>query len=515
MLDEVVCSRMTQLTRDIRRRKMNSEQRRKERQAAGALGQPPEIKLNDTFNPFHNDSRFEGGYEILKTVLLLPVMVVRVVVFVTSLLLGYLFTKLALLRAKNVLTSPFPQWRRSLMLPVRLCARVNLFACGFHWIHLKGSPAPRHEAPILVSNHVTFVDPLFLFFKHLPVIVTAYENLNLPVAGAIIKAMQAIAVDRISRESRQSASDAIKRKAMCNDWSHVMIFPEATTTNGKLLISFKAGAFTPGFPVQPILIRYPHVHMDPCWVAEGPVIYWLLFRLMTQFHNFMSVEYLPVIHPTLEETKNPNLFAERVRLTMARAMNTSVTQHTYEDAYMAMEAVRLKIDSASALLEFGEFKKISPFTVKEAKRCLSKFLALDCSNRGAVTYKDYIKAVDLPDCFLLQQVFRYFDRTNSGHINFRQYATGIAFISGHSRFKEVVESAYNFCGGVENLLDETALHRSLRVLMPSVSKQQVHLLFNRIDVNKGGLLRQTDFSSYCDDNPDFLLLFLIGKSSLL
>lgn len=95
----------------------------------------------------------------------------------------------------------------------------------------------------------------------------------------------------------------------------------------------------------------------------------------------VQVEYLPVIHPTLEETKNPNLFAERVRLTMARAMNTSVTQHTYEDAYMAMEAVRLKIDSASALLEFGEFKKISPFTVKEAKRCLSKFLALDCSNR--------------------------------------------------------------------------------------------------------------------------------------
>lgn len=58
-----------------------------------------------------------------------------------------------------------------------------------------------------------------------------------------------------------------------------------------------------------------------------------------------------------------------------------------------------------------------------------------------------------------------------------QYATGIAFISGHSRFKEVVESAYNFCGGVENLLDETALHRSLRVLMPSVSKQQVRQKF--------------------------------------
>lgn len=272
---------------------MSFEQRKRERQGAGALGQPPEIILNETFNPFLNDSQFANGsipaHEMLKMVILLPVAVVRVLVFVVSLLLGYLFTKLALFRAKNVLTRPFPQWRRWLMLPVRLCARVNLFACGFHYIHIKGRPAPREEAPILVSNHVTFADPLFLFFRHLPVIVTAYENLNLPIAGAITKAMQAIAVDRLSRESRHHASGAIKRKAMCNDWSHVMIFPEATTTNGKLLVSFKAGAFTPGYPVQPILFRYPHVHMDPCWVAEGPAIHWLLFRLMTQFHNFMSV----------------------------------------------------------------------------------------------------------------------------------------------------------------------------------------------------------------------------------
>lgn len=76
---------------------------------------------------------------------------------------------------------------------------------------------------------------------------------------------------------------------MCNDWSHVMIFPEATTTNGKVLVSFKAGAFTPGFSVQPVVIRYPHVHLDPSWTAEGPAILSLLLRLMTQFHNFMEV----------------------------------------------------------------------------------------------------------------------------------------------------------------------------------------------------------------------------------
>lgn len=47
---------------------------------------------------------------------------------------------------------------------------------------------------------------------------------------------------------------------------------------------------------------------------------------------------------------------------------------------------------------------------------------------------------------------------------------GIVFISGYLRFKEVVELVYNFCGGVENLLDEIVLYRSLCVFMLLVLK---------------------------------------------
>lgn len=113
----------------------------------------------------------------------------------------------------------------------------------------------------------------------------------------------------------------------------------------------------------------------------------VMFGVHRHFNQFvmnrfcLQVEYLPVMYPTLAETRNPIIFAERVRLTMARAMNTSVTQHTYEDAALAMEAVRLNIDSGSVLLEFGQFKKIAPFTVKEAKRCLNKFVIMDWSKR--------------------------------------------------------------------------------------------------------------------------------------
>jgi len=52
-----------------------------------------------------------------------------------------------------------------------------------------------------------------------------------------------------------------------------------------------------------------------------------------------------------------------------------------------------------------------------------------------------------------------------------QYAAGISFIGNHPRFKEAVEAAYSFCGGGgDDLPDEAILLRSMRALIPSVSK---------------------------------------------
>lgn len=60
----------------------------------------------------------------------------------------------------------------------------------------------------------------------------------------------------------------------------------------------------------------------------------------------------------------------------------------------------------------------------------------------------------------------------------RQYAAGIAFIGNHPRFKEAIEAAYNFCGGGgDDLPDIATLLRSMRAIIPSVSKKQVRFYF--------------------------------------
>ncbi|KAI8025696.1 hypothetical protein LOK49_LG02G01106 [Camellia lanceoleosa] len=71
----------------------------------------------------------------------------------------------------------------------------------------------------------------------------------------------------------------------CYDISSSAFISEATTTNGRVLISFQLGAFVPGYPVHPVIVRYPHVHFDQFWgnIASGK----LMFRMfiVSQFHG--------------------------------------------------------------------------------------------------------------------------------------------------------------------------------------------------------------------------------------
>ncbi|CAL5331117.1 unnamed protein product [Camellia sinensis] len=91
------------------------------------------------------------------------------------------------------------------------------------------------------------------------------------------------------RGSRKLARKCEKGKGKY--WPHlahipeVDVFDEATTTNGRVLISFQLGAFVPGYPVHPMIVHYPHVHFDQSWgnMALGK----LMFRIfiVSQFHG--------------------------------------------------------------------------------------------------------------------------------------------------------------------------------------------------------------------------------------
>ena len=78
--------------------------------------------------------------------------------------------------------------------------KVGIFICvclwSYHWIRRKGKPAPRETAPIVVSNHVSYIEPIFYFYELFPTIVAADSHDSIPFVGTIIRAMQVISFPR-------------------------------------------------------------------------------------------------------------------------------------------------------------------------------------------------------------------------------------------------------------------------------------------------------------------------------
>ncbi|GAB5359154.1 hypothetical protein AAMO2058_000520300 [Amorphochlora amoebiformis] len=218
---------------------------------------------------------------------------------------------------------PFPLWRRLILQGVRLGVRMLLFSVGYLWIETVGELSDPKEAPILVSNHVTMIDPAFMTFAALPSPIGAVEHLKIPTLGTMVKAVQAITVDRNSSVSRKEVKDEMVRRTKQHGWPHLLIYPEATCTNGEAVITFKTGAFNPGVPVQLIHVKYSG-RINPGWVGAGPSLWHIVFRLMCEPVNYLRVDFGPIYIPNAEERSDSLLYSRRVREQMSKWFNLRV-----------------------------------------------------------------------------------------------------------------------------------------------------------------------------------------------
>lgn len=134
-----------------------------------------------------------------------------------------------------------------------------------------------------------------------------------------IDAFQPLFVDRADPDSRtKTRQDILDRVRSTEKWPRILIFPEGATTNGKSLVQFKHGAFYPGQNVQPVIIRYPNkIDLTTLSRRSGDhgAIFW---RILTQIHIAVEIEFLPVYTPSEKELENPKLYAMNVQHLMAK-----------------------------------------------------------------------------------------------------------------------------------------------------------------------------------------------------
>ena len=393
-----------------------------------------------SINPFVNKTFFLSRHEHVRLALaagfLLPF---RAAAFIALFIPAYLHCKLCVwgVLLADIQSRPLSGWRRIAVGPVGWYCRLLLFALGYVWVEESGQRAAGSAAPLVVCNHVGFVEPLLLVWRFVASPVGAEENLTLPIVGVICQALQSVPVRRKDRASRGELIRTLKRRCEQPGWPQIVIFPEGTTTNGQSIIQFKAGAFIPAAPVQPVAVRFPTgSRLHPAWVSCGPSPGQLLIRLLCEPFSRVQVEYLPVHEPTAAEKADAALYANNVRASIAAALQVPVTNHSYEDALLAEAAWASPLYRSlpstdrrqTTSIELASLQTVFHLDAPSALLHLQRFSSLDVRGVGRLRYDELRDGLGVKDGPEMRSLFAAMDEDDCGEIDLREYLLGLGMI---------------------------------------------------------------------------------------
>ncbi|KAK6480170.1 lysophosphatidylcholine acyltransferase 2-like [Huso huso] len=405
---------------------------------------------------------------------------------------------------------PIKGWRRCLGHAVVSCAgRAFFFFMGFR-MTVKGKRVSSKEAPILaVAPHSSFFDGIVCVIAGLPSTVSRSENLATPVFGRFLRCLQPVLVSRLDPDSRKNTILEIERRATsCGEWPQVLIFPEGTCTNRSCLITFKQGAFIPGVPVQPVLLRYPNRHDTVTWTWQGYKARDILLLTLSQLYTNVEVEFLPPHVPTEEEKQLPSLFANRVRDTMATALGVPVTDHTYEDCRLMISAGELTLPMEAGLVEFTKISRKLNLKWDNIKKELEGFAAIANESKGGrIGIEEFAKFLKLPISPALNELFTLFDRNGDGTVDFREYVIGLTVLCRPANTKGTIQMLFKLFdvdddGRITQEEFTSLLRSSLGVPDLDVTK-----LFQDIDADGSGKITYTEFEDFALKHPEYGKLF--------
>lgn len=421
---------------------------------------------------------------------------------------------------------PLPGWRLWLLAPLRPLIRFQLVILGYYNITTHGKLASRAEAPIIVSNHISFVEPIFLASAALASPVSAAENASYPLVGSILIALQALLVDRAQHGSSGTTEQLVARAKDASFRPQMLVFPEGTCSNGDAVIMFRTGAFVAGVPVQPVAVKYRDTHdFDPSWVSAGPGVGALLLRMMSRVSNGMDVTYLPVHVPTEAERAEPALFARNVQQEIAAVLGADVraTRHSYEDVQLAAIASKAHYPPDKAVAELQSMRAALNIDAKVAGQYLRRFMQADTGKTGKLSYEQFAdfftharaaSALDAPASAeeqdaIMRRLYSIFDVTQDG-VDFRSFLAGLAIVNerGVAGRQDALRLAFRMLDEDDDgRVSKDELGRALRRVWPDLTSAQLDEYFASADVDGDGLLRYSEFLDWATKHAEHLSLF--------
>jgi 1-acyl-sn-glycerol-3-phosphate acyltransferase len=140
----------------------------------------------------------------------------------------------------------------------RLLQRIAQEVLEVHGICVEVVGEPPRQPALVVSNHVSWLDP-FVIMAHVPCLPVAKSEVSRwPVVGRIAERS---GVHFVCRDNALSKARVVRTvAATLSAGTSVLNFPEGTTTDGTALLPFRPGAFraarAAGVPVAPLAISY-------------------------------------------------------------------------------------------------------------------------------------------------------------------------------------------------------------------------------------------------------------------
>ncbi|XP_042732871.1 lysophosphatidylcholine acyltransferase 2 isoform X2 [Lagopus leucura] len=429
---------------------------------------------------------------------------------VILLLLSWLSASAATFHHAGGASVPLKGWRRRMIQTTLSClTRTLFFVMGFQ-VKVKGKVASLQEAPIFVAApHSSFFDAIVSALTGMPSIVSRAENLSTPVFGTILSSLQPVAVSRQDPDSRKNTVAEISSRALSRgQWPQILIFPEGTCTNRSCLITFKQGAFIPGVPVQPVLLRYPNKLDTVTWTWQGYSLKELCIMTLCQLFTRVEVEFLPVYVPTEEERNDPILFANRVRQTMATALKVPVTDHTFEDCRLMISAGQLTLPMEAGLVEFTKISKKLNLKWNHVREQLDTFAAIASASKGGrIGIEEFAEYLKLPISDVLRELFLLFDRNGDGTIDFREYVIGLSILCNPANTEETIHMAFKLFDQDD---DGTVTEKEFACIIQSalgLPDLDVSNLFKEIDADETGKLSYDEFKNFALEHPEYAKLF--------
>eukprot|EP01135_Chromosphaera_perkinsii_P012214 Nk52_evm33s2612 gene=Nk52_evmTU33s2612 len=368
--------------------------------------------------------------------------------------------------------------------------------------------APRSKAPIVICNHRGPWEAIALASIAEMSFISSDANFKMPIFGNLFTVSQAVEVNRNDDQSKVAVEKEILRRARDDKWNRVALFPEGTCGNGTALMAFRLGAFTPALPIQPVVVDYPfdpQTGIDPSWAGFDVGLVNLTMRLMSQPSNKLTVRFLDVVKPSMEESVKPILYCSRVREIMAKALGVSLTPHGVDDTLIQLEAIRLKLKPEDVVLGMASVRLNHQFTVEDVKSALNIFKSMDFDGNGEIDYAEFSRAMCVPESDNLRDVWETFTQ-GAPTLNTRAYIySSIRVLKEMSSARFIIAAFEHIDVNKDDNIDFDEWVNFLRTASPDVSEAQALRVFRRMDKDHTGRLDVFDFGTSLRERPTWMV----------